>query len=50
MELASRVREAIKQTRIAIEQTDRPDALHFLERGLEQLENALKALEEADPD
>lgn len=48
MEIAGRLREAIKQTRIAIEETDRPDVLRILEEGLERLENGPELLETND--
>lgn len=48
MEVASRIREAIKQTRLAIEDTKQPEPLRFLEHGLESLETALTSLEEDD--
>lgn len=50
MVITNRDREAIKQTRIVIEQTDRPEPLEFLEGGREQLENASQALEVRDTD
>lgn len=50
MDLTSRLAEAIKQTRIVIEETDRPDLLDALERGLEHLENGLAVLQEDGED
>ena len=45
MDETSRIREAIKQASLAIEETDDPDTLPALEEGLSSLEEALGHLE-----
>jgi PleD family two-component response regulator len=48
MDLASRLREAIKQTHIVIEETDHSDVHQTLKAGLERLEKGLESLETSD--
>lgn len=45
MELAHRLEEALKQTKIVIEQTDRGDIIEVLSEGLEYLERGVELLE-----
>lgn len=45
MDKTSRTREAIKQTNLAMEETDNPNVLPALEEGLSHLEEALEHLE-----
>ena len=40
-----RIREAIKQTSLTIEETDNPNAIPALEEGLSRLEESLEHLE-----
>jgi len=48
MDVSNRVKEAIKQVRLAKQEVEDPDAFEDLERSLEALENALDSLEDDD--
>jgi hypothetical protein len=50
MEPENRIREAIKQIRLAADGAVHPDVIESLEAGSESLENALESLESKDED
>jgi len=48
MEVSNRMKEAIKQVRLAKQEVEVPDASQDLEHSIEALQNALESLEDDD--